>query len=204
MSKPLAVCADDFGLSPAVSNGIIQLAQAQRVTAVSCMTNAPCWQEAAPALQRLPTAVRVGLHLNLTEGRPLSSELARVWPRLPTLPALLARAHLGLIPQAAVQSEIRAQWARFIEHADAVPEHIDGHQHVHQLPGVRQALFAALDDLGAQPTVRNTAALIGPGCSLKRWVIRHTGAWQLQQQLQQRDLIHNTALIGTHHFRGSD
>lgn len=204
MSKLLAVCADDFGLSPAISNGIVQLVQAQRVTAVSCMTNTPYWEQAAPALQRLPTSVAVGLHINLTEGLPLSCELARVWPRLPTLAVLLARAHTGLIPLAAVQSEVEAQWWRFVEQTGTTPQHMDGHQHVHQLPRVREALFAAIDHLGVRPAMRSTASLIGPGCGFKRWVIRHTGAWQLQQQLQQRDLLHNTVLVGTHDFRGND
>ena len=202
MSKLLAVCADDFGLSPAVCNGIIELALARRVTAVSCMTNMACWEPAAAALQRLPTSVAVGLHINLTEGLPLSREMARVWPRLPTLQGLLARAHLGLIPQAAVQNEIEAQWTCFAQRAGAPPSHIDGHQHVHQLPGVRKALFAAIEQLGIKPAVRNTAALIGPGCGFKRWVIRHTGAKPLLSQLQQRELTHNTVLLGTHDFRG--
>lgn len=112
--KLLAVCADDFGQSLEISAAIVHLARRRRVTAVSCIANAPCWKQSAGALQYLPKSVGVGLHLNLTEGRPMSPELARVWPRLPSLQSLMARAHLGFLPQTARASEIQAQWAAFV------------------------------------------------------------------------------------------
>lgn len=182
--KLLAVCTDDFGLTRAVFTAIVRLAQARRITAVSCMTNAPCWKQSASALFYLPTTVGVGLHLNLTEGQPRSPELARIWPRLPSLPTLMTVAHLGLIPQAAVSCEIRAQWSAFVRDSGALPMYVDGHQHVHQFPGVRQALLCAFDQLKVRPAVRNTAQLDGPGSAFKRWVIRHTGARKLQTELQ--------------------
>lgn len=199
--KSLAICADDFGLSHAVSAAILHLAQEQRITAVSCITNAACWKQSAPALGDLPASVGLGLHLNLTEGRPLSPELARIWPKLPTLPTLLARAHLGLIPQAAVSCEVRAQWAAFADHSGVQPMYVDGHQHVHQFPGIRTALLAVFDQLKVRPAVRNTAQLIGPGFAFKRWVIRHSGARQLRLELQRRDIPHNTALLGAYDLK---
>ncbi len=202
--KLLAVCADDFGLSQAVSTAIVRLAHERRITAVSCMTNAPYWKQSASALLYLPTTVGVGLHLNLTEGQPLSPELARIWPRLPSLPKLMAAAHLDLIPQAAVLCEIRAQWAAFVRDSGAQPMYVDGHQHVHQFPGIRQALLCAFDQLKVRPAVRNTAQLVGPGFAFKRWVIRHTGARKLQTALQQRQLRHNTALLGAYDLKNTN
>lgn len=199
--KLLAVCADDFGLSQAVSDAIVHLAQEGRINAISCMTNAPYWKKAASALKHIPTSVGTGLHLNLTEGLPLSPELAHIWPCLPSLPTLMARAHLGLIPVAAVSCEIRAQWAAFALACDVQPMYVDGHQHVHQFPGIRQALLSAFDQLKVRPAVRNTAQLIGPGFAFKRWVIRHSGAQRLQAELQQRNLQHNTALLGAYDFK---
>lgn len=200
MPRLLTVCADDFGLTRAVCDGVMELVRARRVTAVSCMTNAPYWEHGATALQQLPASACAGLHINLTEGYPLSRELARQWPRLPGLPALLALTHLGRTPQSALQAEIEAQWTRFVLDAGEPPRFVDGHQHVHQFPGVRDALFAALDRLGARPAIRSTATLIGPGHGLKRWIVRHTGARQLQASLQQRGLPHNAALLGAYDF----
>jgi len=73
MTRTLALCADDFGLAPGLSAGIARLAHAQRLTAVSCITNSPHWAAAAPLLNHLPDSVDVGLHLNFSEGRPLSA-----------------------------------------------------------------------------------------------------------------------------------
>ena len=80
-SRVLALCADDFGLAPGLSRGIARLAAARRLTAISCITNSPHWPDASGWLQGLPDTVDVGLHLNFTEGRPLSPRLARLWPR---------------------------------------------------------------------------------------------------------------------------
>ncbi len=204
LPKLLAVCADDFGQSQAISDAVVQLARQGRITAVSCITNAPYWKHSVSALKLLPNTVGVGLHLNLTEGRPLSPELARLWPRLPSLPTLLARAHLGLIPVAAVSCEIRAQWTAFVQDSGAQPIYVDGHQHVHQFPGIRKALLAVFDQLKVRPAVRNTAQLIGPAFAFKRWVIRHSGAQQLRVELQQRQLAHNTALLGAYDLRSTD
>jgi len=99
--RVLTLCADDFGLSAPISRGIAMLARAQRLSAVSCITNAAHWREAARALRGLPLSVTVGLHFNLTEGRPLSRELARVWPELPSLPRLLLLSHLHQLPRCA-------------------------------------------------------------------------------------------------------
>lgn len=204
LPKLLAVCADDFGLSEAVSGAIVHLAQERRINAISCMTNAPHWKQSASKLQNLSASVDIGLHLNLTEGRPLSPELARIWPKLPSLPMLMARAHLGLIPVAAVSCEIRAQWAAFVQDSGVQPMYADGHQHVHQFQGIRQALLSVFDQLKVRPAVRNTAQLFGPGFAFKRWVIRHSGARQLQVALQQRHLPHNTALLGAYDLKNTN
>src|SRR5881394_1125510 len=107
--RALAVCADDFGLSPGVSRGIAVLAHAGRLTAISCLANGPHWRPSAPLLHELPEPVQLGLHFNLTEGAPLSHELRAWWPRLPGLPKLIALAHLRAVPHDAIAAEFAAQ-----------------------------------------------------------------------------------------------
>ena len=204
LPRLLSICADDYGLSSGISEAIAELAQARRVTAVSCITNAPHWQYAGARLQEVPDAVSVGLHFNLTEGKPLSRELAAVWPQLPALPVLILRAHLGLLPVQAVACEFLAQWAAFTGAAGRQPMFMDGHQHVHHLPGVRAAIFRSLDALQVHPAIRNTARIVGPGFGLKRWLIRHTGGRRLEAELQRRAVPHNSCLLGTYDFKGSD
>jgi len=200
----LSLCTDDFGQSPGIAAGVAQLAQAGRISAVSCMTNTPGWSRDAALLCEFAPAVATGLHLNLTDGRPLSTQLASVWPLLPSLPQLLLRTHLRLVPQQALRHEIAAQWHAFVAGTGRMPDFIDGHQHVHHLPVVRDAMLAVLDTLQVQPAVRSTARVLGPAHAVKRWLIAATGGRALGRELARRALAHNPALLGVYDFRNAD
>ena len=200
VARTLTLCADDFGLTPGISAGIAHLARAQRLTAVSCITNSRHWGASAPLLANLPASVDVGLHINLTDGRPLSALLAKVWPRLPALPVLIARAHLGLLPRAELRDEINVQMAAFKAATGAAPKFIDGHHHVHQLPGLRTIILDMAEHMQPAPAVRNTGALLGPGFRLKQLLITNTGARALTRELFQRRLAHNPVLLGAYDF----
>jgi predicted glycoside hydrolase/deacetylase ChbG (UPF0249 family) len=202
--KSLAICADDFGLTPGISAGIECLAKAERLAAISCISNAVYWPRCSPALKDLPASVETGLHINLTEGLPLSTSLTKIWPQLPSLPVLMLRAHMGLLPHAALRDEIRAQWDAFCAATGTEPRYVDGHQHVHHLPGVRRTMLELFEDMQCKPAVRNTAQASGPGYGVKRWLIRNTGGRLLQRELQRRGLLHNAVLLGTYDFRATD
>jgi predicted glycoside hydrolase/deacetylase ChbG (UPF0249 family) len=202
--RQLTLCADDFGLNRSISEGIAQLAQAGRLSAVSCITNHPGWLQAASLLEARQPGLSLGLHINLTEGLPLSRELAQVWPRLPSLSRLILAAHAGVLPRAALRAEMHAQLAFFRTGTGTMPHHLDGHQHVHHLPVVRDLLLDMVAGQDPAPVVRNTARLPGPGFALKRWLIRHTGAASLERELQTRKLPHNTRLLGVYDFQAQD
>jgi chitin disaccharide deacetylase len=204
VTRTLALCADDFGLTPGISAGIVQLARAQRLTAVSCITNGPYWVEAAKLLQDLPDSVDVGLHLNRTEVRPLSARLARRWPQLPSLPGLIARAHLRLLPRAELRNEVHAQLRAFTRERGAPPRFVDGHQHVHHLPGLREVLLDMVEHVQPLPALRNTGRVLGPGFAVKRMLIERTGGRALARDLRHRVLPHNAALLGVYDFADPD
>ena len=202
--RTLGLCADDFGLAPGISAGIARLAQAQRLTAVSCITNSPHWEASAPLLATLPASVDTGLHINLTEGRPLSARLGKLWPRLPALPILIVRAHLGLLPRAELRSEVHAQLAAFRAATGVAPRYIDGHQHVHHLPVLRSIILDMVEHVQPLPALRNTGRVLGPGSAIKRWLIENTGGRALARELAQRVLLHNPALLGAYDFVDPD
>lgn len=207
MTRTLALCADDYGQGAAVDRGILRLARRRRLTAVSCLTNGDAWTADAAALLALPgvadESLRVGLHFNLTQGRPLSRELARHWPLLPALPRLLLLAHLRAVPRSAVAAELRAQWQAFAQAAGRPPMHLDGHQHVHHLPGVREAVLAlAAEHPGLR--VRGTGDVGGSGHRLKRSVMSATGGRWLQRALQHGGALANTTLLGVYDFMDPD
>lgn len=198
------LCADDFGLSEGINQGIAELALAGRVNAVSCITNSPCWAAGVRLLAGAPSGLSLGLHVNLTEGRPLSGSLGRVWPRLPGLAQLMLRAHLARLPLAALRDELKAQLDAFRAATGRWPQHVDGHQHVHHLPGLRTALLEMLRGIHPRPLVRSAAQLGGPGFVIKRRVIRHSGAIGLQGALCREAWPHNTLLLGAYDFRARD
>jgi len=166
--RVLAVCVDDIGLVDGVAETVVDLAAAERVCAASCVTTAPGWRRAAAVLARAKAPLGVGLHFNLSEGAPLSAALASHWPTLPSLGRLMILAHLGRLPVSAIAAEFRAQADAFADGIGALPTFVDGHQHVHALPGVRDAVLAEIARWPTPPAVRNTGRLMGPGAAFKR------------------------------------
>ena len=202
--RRLALCADDFGLALAISAGIARLAHAGRLNAISCLTNGHHWASNSRLLDGLAAEVDIGLHLNFTEGRPLSAALARHWPSLPSLPALIARAHLGALPHAALRAEVQAQLEAFVRVRGVAPAFVDGHQHVHHLPMLRGVVLELIDSVQPRPAVRSTGRVRGPGADLKRWLIERTGGRALARALARRGVAHNAALLGAYDFIDPD
>lgn len=150
--------ADDYALTPGVSQGIADLARAGRLSATTALVTLPGWAGAGAEVAALRGQIAVGLHLNLTLGAPLGP-MPRHAPggRLPPVSTWIRRGLGGGIDLTEVQAEIARQIARFEAVAGAPPDLIDGHHHVHALPGVRRALAAALRDRfegGPVPLIR--------------------------------------------------
>lgn len=148
-SRNAILCADDYGLSDGVSRGIAELAAMGRLSATGAMTNMPGWRRAAQDLAQLKGRIGIGLHLNLTTGAPLGA-MARLAPagRFPPLKELLAHAVRGRLKGAEIQDEIARQLDAFEDAHGEPPSFVDGHQHVHVLPGVRGALLRTLQERG--------------------------------------------------------
>lgn len=141
MTRRIWLVADDYGLSPAVDDGILDLLAAGRLSGTGCMTLFPEWPHEA---KRFDTAMaaRTGLHLTLTDQIALrpASPLARDG-RLPGFAALLAGITTGRIADPVIHAELDVQLERFTDALGRMPAYIDGHQHVHYLPPVRRWLI---------------------------------------------------------------
>lgn len=140
-----ALCADDFALSPAVSEGILEALAAGRLTATSAMTTQPHWPEAARRFRELAPRADLGLHFNLTLGGPLG-EMPRFAPggAFPAMNAIVPAAWRGALPRAEIVDELRRQLDAFEADCGAPPDFLDGHQHVQVLPGIADDLIAEL------------------------------------------------------------
>lgn len=134
----MCICVDDYGLSDGISAAGLQLVAAQRVQALGCMVGAPVWRAWSDEARALATTgVDTGLHLDLTEFPLLATT------RKP-LAHWIVQAYVHGLDRTAVRAEIRAQLDAFEDSMGRAPAYIDGHQHVHQLPGVRAALVAEM------------------------------------------------------------
>lgn len=142
---PFVLCADDYGLSPGVSSAIRDLIDRERLSATSCMTVTPFWKDHATWLTPYVDRVDVGLHLTLTDQRPIGA-MPRTAPggRLPSLGALMRLAYGGRLDAGEVEAELNRQLDAFEAALGRAPAFIDGHQHVHQLPVIREAVIRAL------------------------------------------------------------
>lgn len=200
--RVLGVCADDYGLNEGVDETLLDLAQRGRLTALSCLTNTGRWGSAAGDLRGLHASVQLGLHFNLTEGVRLAPCPGADTSALPALPRLIAATHLRSLPVGWPAAELAAQWQAFVDHTGRRPDYIDGHQHVHHLPQVRDAVLALARGQGVP--VRNTGRLQGPGFAAKRGLIAGTGGRRLQRLLQRQGVPHNTVLLGVYDFIETD
>lgn len=158
--RPFVLCADDYGMTPAVSRGILRLIEAGRISATGAMTNMPAWKRAAHELWPYDQKLDFGVHLNLTCGEPLTAMPAfALEGEFPRLPEIIVRGLAGRLPLAEIEAEIAAQLSEFEERMGRMPDFIDGHQHVHSMPGVRRALAAVIARRypGEKPYIRDAA-----------------------------------------------
>lgn len=143
------LCADDFALSPAVSRGILEALHHGRLSATSVMTNRPSWPAGATALRSFAGRAEIGLHLNLTLGVPLGP-MPTFAPTgtLPDVHRVLRLARTQSLPEPEIRDEIGRQIERFVECFGALPDFVDGHQHVQVFARIRSWLLDALDARG--------------------------------------------------------
>ena len=70
MKKALIINADDFGLSSGVNTAIVACYQAGSLSSTTLMVNMPATEDAIALAKEYP-GLGVGLHFNLSSGKPL-------------------------------------------------------------------------------------------------------------------------------------
>lgn len=136
MTRQLIVNADDYGLSPGVSRGIVQAHRAGIVTSTTVMINQP-GIEAGLAEALAHPALGTGLHLVFTHGRPVlpAAEVpGLVDGRGRFLEQHELWAQAEEIPPAQLAAELAAQVARFEALSGRLPDHLDCHEWVYLYP----------------------------------------------------------------------
>ncbi|HEV8654573.1 MAG TPA: ChbG/HpnK family deacetylase [Candidatus Limnocylindria bacterium] len=179
------VTADDLGLSPGVTRGILDAHRRGVVRSTSLLVTFPAAQEAA-ALALAERDLEVGLHLDLVGGEPacdpatvasLCDENGRFYP----LPVFTRRLFTGRVRPTELAAELRAQVAR--ARSWGIPALAwDSHRHVHLMPPVALVVGHVARELGA------------------RWV-RRARAPRVRAQLRSASL-HAASLVSDVAYRG--
>jgi len=172
----LIVHADDFGLSEAVNRGVLAAHENGIVTSTSIMAGGRAFEHAA-AIARSCRSLDVGVHLTLTELRPVAESVPSLVDAAgnfaPHATRFALRYLRGAIALADVRTELQAQIRRAREHGIA-PTHLDGHQHVQVLPGIARVVADLARENGIRavrvPAERPRAYMFKEPSRLKRVV----------------------------------
>lgn len=192
--KRLTLCADDFTLNDSVSEGILELLAQQRLSATSCMVDSPLWPTYAQPLKAFKGIADIGLHLNFTEAFPST-------PARP-LTEMMWRSLLRQLKPQAIAQDIKRQLDRFEDHWNAAPDFIDGHQHVHQFPVIREALISEIKQRYGDhpPYVRSLQNIINQGSTTKILALNLMGAKTFGRQLTKAKIPFNSGFSGLYDF----
>ena len=137
--KNLIVNADDLCWTEGVNRGIVDAFRNGIVTSTSLLANGAAFASGVDAA-RIAPGLGMGVHLNLSDGAPVAdretvTSLLNDEGNFAGGPEslLLRRARRGLLLEEA-EREWDAQIQK-VRDAGIEPTHLDGHKHVHMLPG---------------------------------------------------------------------
>lgn len=153
----IIINSDDYGLNASTNDAIIFAFQNQLISSTTTLVNYPEGLiDGQAKLQKNNIKLSsVGIHLNLTTGKPLTEAISKnihfcengfFHSRAREKPILF----LNKKSQVDVQLELEAQILRFIEIMGRVPAHIDGHHHIH----TEYAIFKIIAGLAKKYDVR--------------------------------------------------
>jgi chitin disaccharide deacetylase len=203
--------ADDYGISPAVSAAIRDLIARDRLSATSVMTSAPSFsqEEASALLDAAGSRAAIGLHVTLTGPfKPLTPGFKPVrhgahgdgafLPLAGMAGRALARRH----DPALFEAEIFAQFAAFQKAFGRAPDYVDGHQHIHVFPQIREALLRAVKAAAPQAWVRQCGRAAAAPKSLadpKGYVLDALSR-SFRRRADRHGIRTNAAFAGTYSF----
>jgi chitin disaccharide deacetylase len=156
------LCADDYGISPAVSAAIRDLIVRNRLNATSVMVATPTFQRSEEQAKTLSTLepgeqrTAIGLHVTLTAPfRPLSTRyLPLDHGAFPAIGRMIKLGFLGRLDRKTLTDEVAAQFKAFVAAFGQPPDFVDGHQHVQLVPQVSEAVLDVMKDYAPNAWVR--------------------------------------------------
>ncbi|KTC85414.1 MULTISPECIES: ChbG/HpnK family deacetylase [Legionella] len=205
MIRELILCADDYAQNETISEGILLLAQKKRINAISCLVNLPDWKNTHHELKQVNKDTYLGLHLNLSLGQALSTKWRKKYsPHFNSHSLTIKQSYLGFLNKECVEAEICAQLDAFSNSTGRLPDFIDGHQHIHQLPIIRDALISIYKQKKLTAFCRNTSShwrdFLLCANFPKAQAISLLGGFSFKKLLRQQLISANSSFAGIYNF----
>lgn len=201
--RVISICADDIGQDPAINEGCLELFQLKRLNAVSALVEAPYISEHRNAWQTARSqGLEIGLHFNLTLKFDDSTFCK-------ALSSWILLSQLRLINTDSIRESFIKQLDLFTHHFGHLPDFIDGHQHIHQFPMIRDVLVNEVQKRFSTPEsfwVRNTVPPENSTLpdSLKCQLLTWLGGQALKSELDKRKIRSNDGFLGVYGFNAND
>ena len=151
-NKIIIVNSDDFGISDSVNTAIVNAFEHGCISSTTLMASMPGFLDAAEKANTIPALKNsIGLHLNLTEGTPLTEGIKKC-PFFCTDGLFSYQRQKPVFflsgdEKRAVYQEVRAQLKRLMDNK-IIPTHLDGHHHVHTEFGIINVYLAVAKEFG--------------------------------------------------------
>ena len=202
------LCADDFGISPAVNTAVRDLVVRRRLNATSAMVVAPSFHRTeASALDALNAAaprVAIGLHVTLTAPfRPLSKSFKPLREgAFPPLAAMAGRALMHQLEPDALAAEITRQLESFIDSFGRAPDFVDGHHHIHLFPQISDALLAVVARTAPNAWLRQCGRVVplAQRFADRKGLVLDILSYRFRSRAAALGLHTNPAFAGTYEF----
>lgn len=186
LGRRVIVNVDDLGLSEPVNQAVIDLATKRLITATSYMVGGDIKDASIKTLHHFN--IDIGLHLDFT------GIFNTTLPR--SLPVLIKASYLRRLEADTLLAEIQQQLDKFEDKFNQPPKFIDGHQHVHQFPIIRDCLLNELSNRYDRKEHKIAARVTYPlKHDLKAWKIYCLGGHKWRSLCQQ-------AAVPTNHYFG--
>lgn len=185
MDRNLIITADDYGMADSVNQAIDECMGAGAVNSTCVMANMPAVEPARSLRSRFPR-VSIGLHWNLTQGRPLLPpeqvpSLVDSQGRLMGVRDLKQRVLIGKVSMTEVRAELRAQHRRF-EDLVGRPDYWNTHEGFHVAPRLFRFCVALALELGI-PAMRSHRRITVPYTGTRAAFLRSHPAYWIKGRL---------------------
>lgn len=147
MSLPrIIVNADDFGKDAITNQRIIACFERGLISSATVMANMPGFEEVAEWYSVQSVKPRLGIHLNMDEGPPLSKAFQAAYPAS----SLFYNGNIIRCDKRyleTIRQELKAQIENMLSHG-IQPGHIDSHHHLHTHWPIAQVVVSLAEEYG--------------------------------------------------------